>query len=482
MESLRFVDLFAGLGGFHHALSRLGHTCVFASEIDPELRVLYRENFSDVPPEAVVGDIRAHWQDVPRHDVLCAGFPCQPFSKSGSQLGTRDSTRGTLFHEIIRILEKRSPSYVVLENVGNFARHDNGRTWSIVQDSLTRLGYNVQGTEHLSAKAKFDWRDRGGVPNGARTRSKNPSRTGPKGSGLLSPHHFGEPHHRERFFIVASKASLPTPAFPSRGNKETSLTSIVQPRSELSAEDLNETRLSKQQRSCIRHWNSMLKTLPHDLPPPGFPLWGDELNARYPYEDRTPWATAPRELGRLINGKKFPPYTRKEVLLQALPSYARERTQSFRRWKVHFIHENRRWWRQAKPHLPSGWASELATYPASLRKLEWHIRGRNRNLWDYVLQFRPSGLRARRYDASPALVAMTATQIPILGPEKRFLTRTEGLRLQGLPDDHCLPAARSNAFRALGNAVHTKVAAQVADHLIRGKAQEPRRIALEATP
>jgi len=184
---LRFVDLFAGMGGFHHALSSLGHECVFASEIDDELRELYARNFPE-SQKTIYGDIREFKTQVPRHDILCAGFPCQPFSKSGFQNGRRDRTRGSLFHEIIAILKKHQPPYVILENVGNFERHNNGRTWSIVRASLTDLGYEVRGTTHVA--------------------------TG--GHGLISPHHFGYPHTRERFFILASLHKLPVVPFPQR--------------------------------------------------------------------------------------------------------------------------------------------------------------------------------------------------------------------------------------------------------------------------
>src|SRR4051812_44666987 len=110
-DLMRFVDLFAGMGGFHVALGSLDHECVFASEIDEELRCLYQSNF---PPshEVVHGDIRSSKADVPEHDILCAGFPCQPFSKSGAQRGLHDKTRGTLFDEILAVLERCRPPYV----------------------------------------------------------------------------------------------------------------------------------------------------------------------------------------------------------------------------------------------------------------------------------------------------------------------------------------------------------------------------------
>src|SRR6266404_6096694 len=195
---MKFVDLFAGLGGFHAAMKRLGHDCVFASEIDTELRNLYGRNFSNTA-KLTSGDIRDNKDRIPPHDILCAGFPCQPFSKSGSQRGSLDKTRGTLFHEIAYILQKRRPEYVILENVGNFERHDNGRTWRIVKESLIDLGYNVRGTEHVASG----------------------------GHGLISPHHLGFPHTRERFFVAASLAPLKRDPFPPRLEMTTSLERII---------------------------------------------------------------------------------------------------------------------------------------------------------------------------------------------------------------------------------------------------------------
>lgn len=429
---MKFVDLFAGLGGFHRALTSLGHECVFASEIDEQLCETYKLNFPK-SRHVVHGDIRACWDRVPAHDILCAGFPCQPFSKSGSQLGLEDKTRGTLFHEIVKVIKKRLPRLVLLENVGNFERHDGGETWEVVRASLERLGYDVHGTEHVASG----------------------------GHGLISPHHFGHPHTRERFFVVASLDPLPEDPFP-RGDRQckTSVATIVQPRKELSQADVRETALTEQQTSCIDHWNRLIKAIPKDVSLPWFPVWGDEIKASYPYADRVPSKCTRAELlGYLgLNG----PWRRrsKAEILGQLPSYAR--APEFPEWKVGFIRENRRWWREVGRYMPKGWLDELRLLPPSLRKLEWNCQGETRDLWKYVLQFRPSGLRAKRYTSCPALVAMTTTQIPILGPEGRFITRVEGLRLQGFPEDHKLPKARERAFMALGNAVHVDVARRIA--------------------
>jgi DNA (cytosine-5)-methyltransferase 1 len=433
LSDLRFVDLFAGLGGFHLALRRLGHECVFAAEIDPELRELYKKNFRDTAH----GDIRACKSKVPAHDILCAGFPCQPFSKSGDQRGLKDETRGTLFHEIAQILEKHRPPYVILENVGNFERHDRGRTWAIVKKRLTELGYNVRGTEHIASG----------------------------GHGLVSPHHLGFPHTRERFFVLASLKPLPQTPFPRRRKSTTSLHAIVQMKSELSRVDLDETTLTQQQVDCINHWTNLLKKLPEDIDLPSFPIWGDEILASYPFRGKRPHICTATELRKHLRHLRPPTRAKKSDLIALFPSYAREKDK-FPPWKIQFIEQSREWFDEISPWLSSRWVRKLWTFPPSLRKLEWNCQGEHRDLWKHVLQFRPSGLRVKRYTSSPALVAMTTTQIPILGPKRRFITRVEGLRLQGFPDHHHLPKAREKAFAALGNAVHVGVVRAIARRLL----------------
>ena len=144
-----FIDLFAGIGGTRLAFERVGCECVFSSEIDKYAQKTYFENFSEIP----AGDIREiNENDIPDHDILLAGFPCQPFSISGVSKrnslnmphGFRDKIKGTLFFDIARILEAKTPSAFMLENVKHLRRHDKGRTYKIIKDTLVKdLGYYV---------------------------------------------------------------------------------------------------------------------------------------------------------------------------------------------------------------------------------------------------------------------------------------------------------------------------------------------------
>lgn len=139
LSGYTFIDLFAGIGGFHLALSSFKARCVFASEWDIPASKVYEDNFGLLPN----GDItKTDERDIPKHDILCAGFPCQAFSISGLQKGFLD-TRGTLFFDIARIASYHKPKILFLENVKNFAKHDNGNTLGVVVKTLEDIGYNV---------------------------------------------------------------------------------------------------------------------------------------------------------------------------------------------------------------------------------------------------------------------------------------------------------------------------------------------------
>ena len=140
LKRYKFIDLFAGIGGFRLALESFGANCVFTSEWDKHCQKVYETNFNEI----CHGDItKINEIDIPEHDILCAGFPCQAFSISGKQKGFQDS-RGTLFFDIVRIAKYHKPKLLILENVKNFEKHDNGNTLNVVLSTLDEIGYLVK--------------------------------------------------------------------------------------------------------------------------------------------------------------------------------------------------------------------------------------------------------------------------------------------------------------------------------------------------
>ena len=139
LNGKKFIDLFCGLGGFRLALESYGAKCVFSSDIDKHVSETYRDNFGDYPLSDIT---KVDERDIPKHDILCAGFPCQAFSISGKQKGFED-TRGTLFREVVRIAKYHQPELLLLENVKNLEKHDNGRTFKVIKENIENIGYNM---------------------------------------------------------------------------------------------------------------------------------------------------------------------------------------------------------------------------------------------------------------------------------------------------------------------------------------------------
>lgn len=135
--ALKFIDLFCGLGGFRIAFEASGGECVFSSDIDRAVRDVYRDNFGEEP----AGDItKIDAREIPDFDVVCAGFPCQPFSLAGKRKGF-DDTRGTLFFDVLRIIKAKNPKAFFLENVAGLTNHDGGKTLDVILANLDEAGY-----------------------------------------------------------------------------------------------------------------------------------------------------------------------------------------------------------------------------------------------------------------------------------------------------------------------------------------------------
>ena len=168
-KNLKFIDLFAGIGGFHIALKSLGMECVFTSEIDKFARKTYLANFKDKyldHPNLFAGDIwKVDYKKIPDFDILCGGFPCQPFSQAGHKKGFKDNKDGNLFFSIEQILKIKKPKAFFLENVRHLKNHENGNTFKIIYSTLQKLGYS------------FDYK-------------------------IIKASEFGLPQHRPRIYMV----------------------------------------------------------------------------------------------------------------------------------------------------------------------------------------------------------------------------------------------------------------------------------------
>ncbi|MBK5133540.1 DNA (cytosine-5-)-methyltransferase [Candidatus Bathyarchaeota archaeon] len=422
---MKFIDLFAGLGGFHLALKQLGHQCVFASEINPTLKELYSDNFGLEPK----GDLRqVNVEKIPKHDILCAGFPCQPFSKAGPRDGLENPKLGKLYREILKVITYHHPKYFILENVPNLEKHNNGQTWKYMKNLLIEKGYNVL-------------------------------------MGKLSPHQFGIPQIRERLYIVGSTDNLTNFKWP-KPDKLCWLGSIEK---YLDKNPHNFRKLSEPVNRCLDVWQDFLNNVPADEKIP-HPLWSTEFGATYPYEGITPKKMTYHDLKQFCgsHGKSLENAQDLDQLFSFLPSYTRRDQDVFPKWKINIIRKNRDFYKKHKNWLDV-WIPKILEFPSSWQKLEWNCQGESdRNIRHYIIQMRPSGVRVKRRTTIPSLVAMTPTQVPIIAWENRYVTPCECLKLQSMDGPNGLlkiPEKTTKAYKALGNAVNVKVAILVAKAL-----------------
>lgn len=236
MPKYKFIDLFCGIGGFHVALERNGCECVYACDVDKFCRETYLENYG-IEPDGDITQVKI--KDIPKFDILCAGFPCQPFSKAGYQKGF-DDDRGNLFYNICKIVKKHKPKYMILENVRNLASHDKGNTWNVIHKNITKLGYYTY--------------DR---------------------PVILNVLHFNVPQNRERVVIMCKRMDLgELPQLPeiSKNPKQfltTHIKDIVDPPEK-------DSEISGKDKEVAKIWNKYIKLLEkNNISVPKYPIWTD---------------------------------------------------------------------------------------------------------------------------------------------------------------------------------------------------------------
>ena len=429
----KFIDLFAGIGGFHSALSDLGGDCVLACEFDEDCQIVYKSTFpntklisnireitrNDIEDDNSTRNLKEIKSLVPDHDVLCAGFPCQPFSKSGKQKGILDKARGTLFFDIMQIVKAKHPKYLILENVRNLTGPKHSETWKLIIESIREEGYTVSG-----------------IPT------------------ILSPHLIpkelgGAPQVRDRVFIAATLNGKNEPLYierePYKHNHNPDNWNIaeylISDNAVSQSEPLSNYRLTKEELTWLNAWDYLVSKLDSNTLP-GFPIWADALTSNPIIEDDMPlW-----KKNFLIKNSNF--YITNKKFLD--------------KWK-NIV------WKPAN--------KKIEEFPMSRQKFEWQARKafptkKNRTIKSLVLQFRPSGIRVKPASYLPALVAITQTSI--VGPnirdgikDFRKITPIEASKLQGIDGSIFKKAGvpDSVAYKQLGNGVNTGVVKYVFSQL-----------------
>lgn len=411
--NLGYVDLFSGIGGFAAIFEALDLESKYCVEKDANAANTYAKNWVRSPLGDIVKDSdNGTFDKIEDHVILSAGFPCQPFSKSGLQLGRNDADRGNLFTQIEEILQIKKPRVIFLENVRNLAGPRHADYWNEIVNRLQNAGYRVSVDPEIFS------------PN------------------RLAPHLGGRPQHRERVFILGTyigdlkhePADLiqdrrlidvepELQSFPLEMWETAVRNSIKKNKSILPfAPNASRSAISKTDRHVIDSWDLFLNEFRKNNPTssfPALPIWSDT------------WE------GKLNSRQEMPQWKNKLVTANE-----------------HFYKANKSWidrWVNVVD-----FRSDLRFTP-STRKFEWHA-GDYKSPWQGLIQFRPSGVRVKRISRFPALVAIT--QIPIIGPLKAYLSVSDAAFLQGLPEEFEFHTEQSKltSYKQLGNGISVGIA------------------------
>ena len=384
----KFIDLFCGIGGFHQALTNINGTCVFACDIDEKCREVYEDNYKLKPS----GDItKVEIDKIPAFDILCGGFPCQPFSKAGQQKGFKDD-RGNLFFNICSIVKHHNPKYLLLENVRNLSSHDDGNTWRVIYEHIDKLGYYTY---------------------------KEPV--------ILNVLHFNIPQNRERVIIMCKRKDLgvlPTlPTIPS--NPKLNLTKKI---NEFICSGQEKYTIDGKLKNVETVWNNfILLLIEHNISMPKYPIWTE-------WWDNTFQAT-----------DAF--YVKYKSWIDKNRDFYHNNISVLENWLL-ISRQNTNW-------------------VGAVRKFEWQAGnllpedGMHNVLWSA----RGSGIRVKRCDYIPTLVAMS--MVPVYGPEHRKLSPRELLRLQSFPDT--FKFNEKTIHKQVGNAVNVKMIEHCVNFLLFNK-------------
>ena len=368
-NQLKFVDLFCGIGGFHIALKKLGCECVLACDIDKKCRETYIENFDIEPVEDVK---KINEKEMIDFDILCAGFPCQPFSNGGNKKSFKDD-RGLLFDEIIRIAKYKKPRFMFLENVKHILKVSNGEVLEYIKQKIKDIGYTLQMFK-------------------------------------MSPHDYGIPQQRERIYFVCIRNDI-------YNNNDINL---FGENKNLTIDDIiknnnDEYKIKGDIKEVLDAWNELIqqfeigqKMSPTILMHDYFKNYSDEE-----FEGLADW--------------------RRDYITKNKPLFAK------------YIHIIEPWYEKYKKIL-----NKREIYG----KLEWqvgHLK-ENDSIYNYSIQFRQSGIRVKKTNYFPTLVAIS--QIPIYGKTQSYITPRECARLQSFPEDYILDESDRVVYKQMGNSVN----------------------------
>lgn len=394
----RFIDLFAGIGGFHQAMRYLGGECVMAAEINEECRKTYRLNYHTEEKE-IRGDVtKIDPSTIAPFDVLCAGFPCQPFSKAGAQKGFQDKTRGNLFYTIMNILDAHPEvKFVILENVRNLA--DKTENWDIITSELMQRNFYI---------------------------TEEPI--------ILSPSDFGIPQIRERVYILGIRKDIRNKRILSNGfihKTDLQLEKHFKKCKMGDAWTILEDNvddayiISEEQEHMIFAWDEF--RIGTGIKVIGFPIWIDSFGVGIDDDNEVFQAQGYNDM----------------------PS-----------WKQNFLRRNRKLYLCNREFIDN-WIRkyDMPNKIKLYKKFEWNCGTDVADIHDCLIQIRQSGIRAKRPTFYPSLVAIVNTPIIWDKNKKHFrrLTPREAANLQSFHGGFKFRGTDATQYKQLGNSVNVRV-------------------------